>query len=274
MKFRLDFDDFNATLFHRLITPYPNTYTFSKNLGEHVCEDYHREKGLPIVIYRASIVSNAEVEPEPGKMGSFNGVLAFIVSIGRCLIFSTLFDIDENLSLVSWRFSFQFSYISGISRTLHCIKGSGLNMIPVDLCAKGIIVAAWKTACDVKVDSDKIIVYNSSTRYMSFEKLKAFGDSMTEKAPLKDMLWKPNILLTDSKTLANINLILFQVFPGLFADLLLILNNRKPMFVSHINNSNNHSLIFKFQNFENFKEAYTRNRDRGSLRAENLFSRQ
>lgn len=66
---------------HRLIFPFPNTYVLTKNLAEHVCMDYHH---LPIVIYRASIVTNAETEPEPGDMGSVNGVLAFMVSDINC----------------------------------------------------------------------------------------------------------------------------------------------------------------------------------------------
>jgi alcohol-forming fatty acyl-CoA reductase len=43
----------------------PNTYVFSKNLAEHVSEDY-KEK-LPVVLFRPSVVIGAFKEPLPGK---------------------------------------------------------------------------------------------------------------------------------------------------------------------------------------------------------------
>lgn len=51
----------------------PNTYTFTKHLAEHVCNDYRKEFNLPVVIYRPSIVSLSEVEPMAGWCDNLNG---------------------------------------------------------------------------------------------------------------------------------------------------------------------------------------------------------
>ena len=41
----------------RLTKYAPNTYTFTKLLAEHVCNDYKNDFDLPIVIYRPSVVA-------------------------------------------------------------------------------------------------------------------------------------------------------------------------------------------------------------------------
>lgn len=48
----------------KLIDPFPNTYTFSKNLAEHVVNEYSNR--IPVTIVRPSIVSPSIKEPIPG----------------------------------------------------------------------------------------------------------------------------------------------------------------------------------------------------------------
>lgn len=51
----------------------PNTYTFTKHLAEHVCNDFMKEFNLPITVFRPSIVSASEAEPFGGWCDNLNG---------------------------------------------------------------------------------------------------------------------------------------------------------------------------------------------------------
>lgn len=51
----------------------PNTYLYTKGLAENMCNEYKEQ--LPIVIYRPAIVTGAEVEPLPGFVDNFNGIV-------------------------------------------------------------------------------------------------------------------------------------------------------------------------------------------------------
>jgi fatty acyl-CoA reductase len=80
-----------------------------------------------MVLFRPSIVSPSEKEPKEGAPdSSLSGTMALL-----------------------------FAYTSGLCRTLHCYEDSGLDLIPIDICVKGIIVAAWKKWKDLRVDNKK-----------------------------------------------------------------------------------------------------------------------
>lgn len=57
----------------------PNTYTFTKNLAEHVAKDY-KDK-IPLVLFRPSIVISSMMEPFPGWVDNFNGPGRLLVYI-------------------------------------------------------------------------------------------------------------------------------------------------------------------------------------------------
>lgn len=46
--------------------------------------------------------------------------------------------------------AFKFGQSIGLIRTLKCKAGSGCDFIPVDVCVKGIILAAWKEGIKLK----------------------------------------------------------------------------------------------------------------------------
>lgn len=107
----------------RLISPYGNTYSFTKYLAEKVCQEYSVTKNLPIVIFRPSIISTTVTDPEPKLIDTMFGVNALM-----------------------------FTFALGYLRNVHSIDKSGVNIISVDACAKGIIVSAWKKWKDLKVE--------------------------------------------------------------------------------------------------------------------------
>lgn len=93
----------------------PNTYTFTKNLAEHVVLDY-KDK-LPLVLFRPSIVISSMKEPFPGWVDNFNGPVGLLVGSGI-----------------------------GIIRTMYCNPNNIADFTPVDVCIKAMIIAAWKRA--------------------------------------------------------------------------------------------------------------------------------
>jgi fatty acyl-CoA reductase len=97
----------------------PNTYVFSKNLAEHVSQDYQDK--LPIVIFRPSIVISAMQEPCPGWVDNFNGPVGLLVGSGIGIV-RTMFSDPDNLA----------------------------DFVPVDVCVKTMIIAAWKRALMTK----------------------------------------------------------------------------------------------------------------------------
>ncbi|KOB66390.1 Uncharacterized protein OBRU01_21329, partial [Operophtera brumata] len=59
----------------------PNTYTFTKQLAEHVV--YEHRGQLPVVIFRPSIVISSVDEPMKGWIENFNGPVALLVASGK-----------------------------------------------------------------------------------------------------------------------------------------------------------------------------------------------
>lgn len=60
-------EDALDTLTDKYMNFMPNTYTFTKNLAEHVVQDY-KDK-VPLVLFRPSIVISSMKEPFPGWVG-------------------------------------------------------------------------------------------------------------------------------------------------------------------------------------------------------------
>ncbi|KAG0328207.1 cyclin-dependent kinase inhibitor far1 [Dissophora globulifera] len=67
----------------QVLKMYPNTYTFSKALTEHLIQKRYKSMGLPIVIVRPSIVTAAVQEPVPGWV---EGVAAANKAVVSCAL--------------------------------------------------------------------------------------------------------------------------------------------------------------------------------------------
>ncbi|XP_070495731.1 putative fatty acyl-CoA reductase CG5065, partial [Chironomus tepperi] len=91
----------------------PNTYVFSKNLAESVTQHYSDR--LPAIVFRPSIILSAIKEPFRGYVDNINGPMGIFLA----------------------------SHI-GISKTMLCDPKNILDMLPVDLCVKAMIISTWK----------------------------------------------------------------------------------------------------------------------------------
>lgn len=79
-----------------VLKTYPNTYTFSKSLTEHLIQKRFKDMALPIVIVRPSIVTAAVQEPVPGWV---EGVAAANKAVVSCALGQVQEWIGQTVSL-------------------------------------------------------------------------------------------------------------------------------------------------------------------------------
>ncbi|XP_073831838.1 putative fatty acyl-CoA reductase CG5065 [Musca autumnalis] len=191
------------TLRSKIAPNHPNNYTFTKSLAEHVIDD-HRHT-LPVVILRPSIVISSYEEPIPGWIDNFNGPIGMLVACGI-----------------------------GVLRTNYGNPNIVPDIIPVDMVAKSILVAAFKlgtnppTLCP-NTDLEIFNCCNSSKRYLSTSDIVDIGKKTILKIPFEKCIWLPEGGITASFVWHYFRFITQQILPAMILDLLLIVAGQKPV---------------------------------------------
>lgn len=173
---------------------------FTKLLAEHVCIDFQREFGLPIAIVRPSIVSASESEPITGFCDNLNGPMGLVMAGAIGL-----------------------SHVSNI-------PGSNiLNMIPIDICVKGLIVASFKVWKErAKLQTSEVPVFNAaSVKFVSYTSMEVCYE-VAQKNPSMKMLGIPRVTFTGCWYYAWLVRIFRNLLPALIIDGLLRLSGNKP----------------------------------------------
>ena len=111
-----------------MISGFPNTYTFTKNLAERYIEKYHGD--LKTIIFRPAIIAGGKAQPFPGWTDTLSaaGGLTFVGSLGL----------------------------------IHRVNMGGHNrfdIIPVDYVTNGLIV----TTADAVSSGENLTIYNCGT---------------------------------------------------------------------------------------------------------------
>lgn len=83
-------------------------------MAEQLVQDYRKRFDLPVMIVRPSIIGPAYAEPFAGWVDSLNGMICFVIEIGRGSLGSILLE-----------------------------KNAILDIVPLDIVSNFIIVAAW-----------------------------------------------------------------------------------------------------------------------------------
>ncbi|XP_073829421.1 fatty acyl-CoA reductase wat-like isoform X2 [Musca autumnalis] len=197
-----DVDTLNI-LFPKISPKHPNTYTFTKSLAEHVIDD-HRHT-LPLGIVRPSIVISSYEEPIPGWVDNFNGPIGMLVGGGI-----------------------------GIMRTFCGDPNVITDIVAVDMCAKSLIVAAFKlgTYSPSLPPRSEVEIFNccnSSNRNLSNADIAAIGPKTLLKVPYDKCFWLPKASFTLCRTWHYIKLFAQQIIPAVIVDFLLIVAGKKPM---------------------------------------------
>ncbi|KAJ7329297.1 hypothetical protein JRQ81_015471 [Phrynocephalus forsythii] len=181
----------------KLIGDWPNTYTFTKALGEYLVQ---QEKGnLNIAIIRPSIVGASWREPFPGWIDNINHFNGFLIAAGK-----------------------------GIIRTVKCNLEAVADIVPVDVAISLSLAAGWYTAFH---RPKSMLVYNCTTGGMNpyhwgemeHDILAAF-----KRNPLEEAFRIPGGQLTSSYLKHQFRTVVSHNIPAFLYDLYLRLTGRKP----------------------------------------------
>uniref|UniRef100_A0A1B0ALP3 Fatty acyl-CoA reductase n=1 Tax=Glossina palpalis gambiensis TaxID=67801 RepID=A0A1B0ALP3_9MUSC len=159
-------------LFAKYSSHQPNTYTFTKHLAEHIVND-HRHK-IPILLYRPSIVVSSIFEPVPGWIDNFNGPIGLLIACGL-----------------------------GILRTSHANPNVRADIVPVDVCVQGLILAGYKLGNLIEATREDQLLEvvncsNALIRTFCFGKIIELGRTIIRKNPLEKCMWLPSGSITDN----------------------------------------------------------------------------
>ncbi|XP_044260302.1 putative fatty acyl-CoA reductase CG5065 isoform X2 [Tribolium madens] len=184
------------TITDKILGDIPNTYAFTKALGESLVND--EMDNLPTIILRPSVIIPIWKEPLPGWTDNINGPMGLLIGAGK-----------------------------GVIRTMYCKGESYADYIPVDIVANCLICTTF-----IYLQSNKrIFNLTSSAEYkVSFDEIIKIGrDVVSNKIPLNGVLWYPGGSMKKWRWHHNVEFFLFQLVPAVFLDALLIVLGYKPI---------------------------------------------
>ncbi|KAL0809153.1 hypothetical protein ABMA28_011388 [Loxostege sticticalis] len=166
----------------RMVFPKPNTYTYTKSMGEAAVAE-HATRRYPTAILRPTIVTGSLRHPFPGWIDNYNGPSGVTVSI-----------------------------CSGLLPVFLCNAYKRADLLPVDMAIDTLIAVAWETAID---NPPSVRVYNCSTS----ENPTTWGDvrsailEVGREYPLADAAWYPTSWFIKSRFIYTIGKLFFQTIP-------------------------------------------------------------
>ncbi|XP_075988907.1 putative fatty acyl-CoA reductase CG5065 [Anticarsia gemmatalis] len=187
-----------AEITPKLISPKPNTYTFTKAMAESAVAERAHSARYATAIFRPSIVISSLAYPFPGWIENLNGPSGVMVGAGK-----------------------------GLLHVLHCAGHKRADMIPVDIVIDTLIAAAWEVGIE---DSREARVYNccsneNPTTWAQFKQRMLRG---VRRHPFDTPLWYPSGFFTESKTLVTLTQWLLQTAPLHTIDFLYTMCGVKP----------------------------------------------
>ncbi|XP_055910165.1 fatty acyl-CoA reductase wat-like [Eupeodes corollae] len=196
-------DEDMAILSKKFIKGFPNTYTFTKSLSEHVVNDFHET--IPAVIIRPSIVLCALFDPVPGYTDNVSGSTSVAVAGG-----------------------------TGLLRTFLCDPEMTPNQISLDVVIRIAILSVWKAASE---DKERMpFICNISGEIFpdfSIRKQLEILETIWKHIPYDKMFWKPSVYPTTSPKIYFIRFIITQLIPAVIMDSGLWLIGKQPVLVKY-----------------------------------------
>ncbi|KAG8239148.1 hypothetical protein J437_LFUL018767 [Ladona fulva] len=184
----------------RLLSPHPNTYTYSKRLAEKLVEDYG--KCMPVAIVRPSIVTPIWKEPVAGWVDNLNGPVGLLVGAGK-----------------------------GVIRSMYCKGEYHAEVVPVDMAINAMIASAWKTANN----KEKIVqVYNlsqSEVKPVTWKEVLDMGRMHINEYPFEGVVWYPDGNMRSTRLAHNICVIFLHFLPAYLIDFLMLIFRQKRFMV-------------------------------------------
>ncbi|XP_049883821.1 putative fatty acyl-CoA reductase CG5065 [Pectinophora gossypiella] len=188
-----------AALTPKLLSKLPNSYAFTKALGEALVVEAMQH--IPAAVLRPSIVIPIWQEPVPGWTDNINGPTGLLIGAGK-----------------------------GVIRSMYCKSDSYADYLPVDVFINGIMICAWNyiTRGDTK---SNIVNFTSSAeiKVTWSEMIDAGREIIMNRVPLNGVAWYPGGSMKHSRLYHNICMVLFHWIPAILVDILLFCLGYKPV---------------------------------------------
>ncbi|XP_034827517.1 fatty acyl-CoA reductase wat-like [Maniola hyperantus] len=190
-----------------LLGEFPNTYAYTKSAAEDIVQKY--SKGLPVAVFRPSIVIGTARQPLQGWIDNVYGPTGVVVGAAV-----------------------------GLIHVLNCNPKAIADLVPGDMVVDGCIAAAWKTARDYPGNHEEApmdqlpTVYNfisSEQAPISWENFMKYNELHGFQVPTNMAIWFYLFMLTPSKFLYNIYCFFLHWIPAYVVDAVLVLIGKKPM---------------------------------------------
>ncbi|XP_064076069.1 fatty acyl-CoA reductase 1 [Vanessa tameamea] len=188
-----------ATITPKLLSKLPNSYAFTKALGEALAVEAMEH--IPVIILRPSIVIPIWQEPVPGWTDNINGPTGLLIGAGK-----------------------------GVIRSMYCKGNSYADYLPVDVFINGIMICTWNY---IKNGNTKwnVVNFTSSAeiKVTWIEMIDAGRDIIMNRVPLNGVVWYPGGSMKHSRLYHNICALFFHWIPALLIDTLLFCLGYKPV---------------------------------------------
>ncbi|KAK3603214.1 hypothetical protein CHS0354_036144 [Potamilus streckersoni] len=197
-------DDMINTITPRLIGNKPNTYTYTKQLAEHLL--IQEGSSLPLAIVRPSIVGAAWKEPIPGWIDNYNGPSGLYIAAGK-----------------------------GILRSMKCDFRGVADIIPVDIPVNMLITVAWYTAL---TKPNSCLIYHSTTGSVNpftWGEMEDVVMNTFKKIPLDACFRRPKVAITNNGLLHDFWVMMSHMIPAYIADFGYYMIGKKPRMVKIYN---------------------------------------
>jgi len=181
---------------------WPNTYAYTKALGEEVIRQAVQEglgNGVATVVFRPAIVVSTAYEPLPGWIDNVYGPTGAVVGAGV-----------------------------GLIRTLQVDSTGCANIVPVDMACNALLASAREAALHPGPGGVRVYNYVSSK-----EKPITWGEFMANSArngvampPTKSM-WVYSLTLHKSRSMYLLYVLFLHFLPALVADTICIITKRR-----------------------------------------------
>ncbi|KAM3955181.1 putative fatty acyl-CoA reductase CG5065 [Aphomia sociella] len=190
-----------ATLTPRLLHNFPNSYAFTKALGEALVVEAMTAGEVPAMILRPSIVIPIYQEPLPGWTDNINGPTGLLIGAGK-----------------------------GVIRTMYCKSNSYADFLPVDVFINGIMISVWHYLVEGETETNVINFTSSAEIKVTWsEMIEAGREIITKRVPLNGVAWYPGGSMKHSRLLHNICAFFFHWVPAVIVDTLLFCLGYKPV---------------------------------------------
>ncbi|KAJ8706200.1 hypothetical protein PYW08_010826 [Mythimna loreyi] len=192
-------EDTIATLTPKLLDKLPNSYAFTKALGEALVVEAMEH--IPAMVLRPSIVIPIWQEPVPGWTDNINGPTGLLIGAGK-----------------------------GVIRSMYCKSNSYADYLPVDVFINGIMICVWNYLKNGDKKSNIINFTSSAEIKVTWsEMIEAGREIIMHRMPLNGVVWYPGGSMKHSRLYHNICVFFFHWIPAFIIDTLLFCLGYKPV---------------------------------------------